>query len=132
MHLHALGAAVPHLARLAISLPSILPFPSDEVHTEVYTGTAELKDEVIPDDEDEDISVQTRSKSTMRIVLRIGDGKNESRDDIKKVKSRKGKERGYDGPDQDMKTNNSNEIVFHEEDFGDVAEGDGDGDDSED
>ena len=72
-----MGAAIPHLARLVISLPSILPFAPDEIRTEIFTGTAELKDEVIPDDEDEDITLQTRGKSTMRAIIWIGDGDKE-------------------------------------------------------
>lgn len=73
LHLYALGAAIPHLARLAVSLPTILPFAPDEIHSEVETGTAELHDELIPDDEDEDISMRTRGKSTMSVVILIGD-----------------------------------------------------------
>ena len=68
-----MGAAIPHLSRLVASLPSILPFSPDEMRSEIFTGTAEMRDEVIPDDEKEDIVLQTRGKSTMRVVFRIGD-----------------------------------------------------------
>ncbi|KAI5124514.1 hypothetical protein M0805_003038 [Coniferiporia weirii] len=80
LHLHALGAAIPHLSRLAVSLPAILPFPSSEIHMDVMTGTTELQDELIPDDEDEDITIRLRGKSTMSVVVRIGDGKDEPRE----------------------------------------------------
>ena len=71
-----MGAAVPHLALFAVS---ILPYASDEIHTEILTGTVEVQDEVIPDDEDEDITYETRSKSTMSVVIKIGDSDDESK-----------------------------------------------------
>lgn len=74
LHLSAMGAAIPHLLHLALALPPILPFSSDEIQTEITTGTVEVQDEVIPDDEDEDITYQTRGKSTLKIVIKIGDG----------------------------------------------------------
>ena len=74
-----MGAAIPHLALLAVSLPPILPYAPDEIHTEILTGTVEVQDEVIPDDEDEDITYETRSKSTMSVVIKIGDGDDESK-----------------------------------------------------
>ena len=77
LHLHALGAAIPHLVRLSMSLPDILPFSKDDVHTEVTTGTLEVRDEVLPDDEDQDISLQSRSKSTLTVVMTFGDGLDE-------------------------------------------------------
>ena len=60
-----MGAAITHLA----SLPPILPYASDEIHTEILTGTVEIQDEVIPDDEDEHITYETRSKSTRNVVI---------------------------------------------------------------
>ncbi|KAI0303514.1 hypothetical protein B0F90DRAFT_1711602 [Multifurca ochricompacta] len=78
LHLSALGAAIPHLCTLAASLPDILPFPAEEIRTEVLTGTVDVQDELLPDDEDEDISYRTRSKSSLSIVIIIGDGVDES------------------------------------------------------
>jgi ribonuclease P/MRP protein subunit RPP20 len=72
-----MGAAIPHLVQLSLALPPILPFPPDDIHMEVLTGTVEVQDEIIPDDEDEDVSYQTRGKSTLSIVIKIGDGKDE-------------------------------------------------------
>ena len=72
-----MGAAIPHLLQLAMSLPDVLPYAPEEIHTEVLTGTVEVQDEVIPDDEDEDISIRTRGKSTLSVVIKIGDGKDE-------------------------------------------------------
>ncbi|KAI9059717.1 hypothetical protein FKP32DRAFT_1579193 [Trametes sanguinea] len=77
LHLSAMGAAIPHLMQLALSLPPILPYPQDEIHTEVTTGTVEVQDELIPDDEDEDVSYRTRGKSTVSVVIRVGDGVDE-------------------------------------------------------
>jgi hypothetical protein len=72
-----MGAAIPHLVFLAVSLPQILPFAADEMRTEYLTGTVEVTDEVFPEDEDEDVSYQTRGKSTLSVVLTIGDGDSE-------------------------------------------------------
>ena len=77
MHFNALGAAIPHLTLLATSIPSILPYPPDEIRTEVLTGTVTVQDEIIPDDEDEDIGYEKREKSTLSIVIIIGDGVDE-------------------------------------------------------
>jgi len=74
LHLTAMGAAIPLLLQLVCALPTILPFPQDEVHWEVTTGSVEVRDEVIPDDEEEDISYQTRCKSNLAIVFKIGNG----------------------------------------------------------
>lgn len=69
-----MGAAIPHLVQLSAALPPILPFPKDEIHLEIRTGTVEVQDEVVPDDEDEDISYETRGKSSLMIILKIGEG----------------------------------------------------------
>lgn len=77
LHLSAMGAAIPHLMQLAFSLPPILPFPPDEIHTEILTGTVEVQDELVPEDEDEDVSYRTRGKSSVSIVIKVGDGVDE-------------------------------------------------------
>ncbi|KAF4578488.1 hypothetical protein EYR40_001361 [Pleurotus pulmonarius] len=77
LHLSAMGAAIPHLLRLSCALPSILPHAKDEIHTAITTGTVEVQDEITPENEDEDISYETRSKSNLLIVITIGDGENE-------------------------------------------------------
>lgn len=69
-----MGAAIPHLMQLILALPPILPFASDEIHIDVTTGTVDVQDEIIPDDEDEDISYETRAKSTLKVIMKIGDG----------------------------------------------------------
>lgn len=92
LHLSAMGAAIPHLAMLAVSLPSILPFPADEIHTEIFTGSVDVQDEVIPQDEDEDITYQTRSKSTLSVVIKIGSGEQE--ETVNTSKKGKGKRQG--------------------------------------
>jgi ribonuclease P/MRP protein subunit RPP20 len=78
LHLSALGAAIPHLCTLAASLPDVLPFPAEEIRTEVLTGTVDVQDELLPDDEDEDITYRTRAKSSLSVVIIIGDGVDES------------------------------------------------------
>ncbi|TFY55334.1 hypothetical protein EVJ58_g8310 [Rhodofomes roseus] len=77
LHLSAMGAAIPQLMQLTLSLPGILPHAPDEIRTEVQTGTVQVQDEVIPDDEDEDITYQVRGKSTVSVVITIGDGVDE-------------------------------------------------------
>ncbi|KAJ6546911.1 hypothetical protein B0H19DRAFT_1265889 [Mycena capillaripes] len=74
LHLSAMGAAIPHLLQLSVALPPLLPFAADEIHSHITTGTVEVQDEILPDDEDEDISYRTRGKSTLSIVIKIGDG----------------------------------------------------------
>jgi ribonuclease P/MRP protein subunit RPP20 len=91
LHLSAMGAAIPNLATLAVSLPSILPFAPDEIHTEILTGSVEVQDEIIPEDEDEDISYQTRAKSTLSVVIKIGEGDDETQRDVdQNVKEKSG------------------------------------------
>ena len=98
LHLSALGAAIPLLATLSVSLSAIFPFPEDEIHIEVKTGTVDLVDEIIPENEAEEISRNTREKSSMSVVVRIGDdgGSREVRKSatsIKRGKRRKGQTR---------------------------------------
>lgn len=69
-----MGAAIPLLLQLVTALPPILPFAKDEIQYTINTGTVEVHDEIIPEDEDEDVSYQTRGKSTLSIVFKIGDG----------------------------------------------------------
>ena len=69
-----MGAAIPHLLQLACALPPILPFPQDEIHHTVTTGTVEVQDEVLPENDDDDMTYETRGKSTLCVVLKIGDG----------------------------------------------------------
>ncbi|KAI0032353.1 hypothetical protein K488DRAFT_28167, partial [Vararia minispora EC-137] len=77
LHLHAMGAAIPHLALLVAAVPAVLPFAPDEVRTDVRTGTVEVQDELHPEDEDEDIAYRTRGKSSLSVVIIFGDGKDE-------------------------------------------------------
>lgn len=65
---------------LAVSLSAVLPYAADEIHIETLTGTVEVQDELIPDDEDEDISYRTRGKSSVSVVITIGDGVDEKVD----------------------------------------------------
>ncbi|KAG5642402.1 hypothetical protein DXG03_002834 [Asterophora parasitica] len=74
LHFSAMGAAIPLLLQLLVALPPILPFAADEIRTEVTTGTVEVQDEVIPDDEDEDVTYETRGKSTLKVIFKIGNG----------------------------------------------------------
>ncbi len=78
LHLSALGAAIPHLCKLAESLPEVLPFSPEEIRREILTGTVDVQDELVPDDDDEDITYRTRAKSSLSVVIIIGDGVDES------------------------------------------------------
>lgn len=74
-----MGAAIPICLILAESLPDILPFGPSEVTIEIVTGTVQVRDEIIPEDANEDISYANRSKSTVSVTLAIGDGVDETR-----------------------------------------------------
>lgn len=120
-----MGAAIPHLATLSVSLPSILPFPLDEIHTEILTGSVNVQDEVIPQDEDEDITYQTRSKSTLSVVIKIGNGDDEERS-IAGKKGR-GKRKGANtanrvGRSGDPEGSTRQQIVFQEPEQEDMDE----------
>lgn len=83
LRLSAMGAAIPHLALLAVSLPPILPWAESEVHVDVFTGSVEVHDEVLSesgsDTEDgPQEEFRTRVKSTMNIIIRIGQAETSS------------------------------------------------------
>lgn len=89
-----MGAAIPHLMLLATSLPLILPYPEDEITTEITTGTVQCVDEVLPaeeDEEEEEGGVQVRGKSTLEIIVKIGDGEKQGDTRSKKKHGNKGK-----------------------------------------
>ncbi|KAG1791143.1 uncharacterized protein BJ212DRAFT_1245287, partial [Suillus subaureus] len=74
IRLSAMGAAIPHLSLLAISLPQIVP---GELSVEVQTGSVEVFDQMLEESEDEDgggndEEFKTRVKSTMNIVIHVG------------------------------------------------------------
>ncbi|EDR10886.1 uncharacterized protein LACBIDRAFT_315841 [Laccaria bicolor S238N-H82] len=130
LHLSAMGAAIPLLLQLTCALPPILPFPKDEIHTEVITGTVNVQDEVIPEDDEEDITYQTRGKSTVKVIFRIGDGEFEGDRTGPLRKYSKGgggkNKNGSGGKDNDVgkqKDQGSSAVVFQEpeqEDFMDM------------
>lgn len=69
-----MGAAIPHLALLAVSLPQIVP---GELNVEVQTGSVDVFDQMLEGSEDEDSGgndeeFKTRVKSTMNIVIHVG------------------------------------------------------------
>ncbi|EGN96266.1 hypothetical protein SERLA73DRAFT_112473 [Serpula lacrymans var. lacrymans S7.3] len=116
LHMSAMGAAIPHLALLTLSLPPILPFPPDEVHTSITTGSVEVHDEVIPEDEDEDIDYQTRTKSTLNVVIKIGDGdEQQAVEKVKKVQKKAQKQRkGPEAKGRIQQTDKPEQIVLQE------------------
>ncbi|GAA5873364.1 hypothetical protein JCM3774_000759 [Rhodotorula dairenensis] len=90
--LHALGAAIPLCLSLALAIRDAIPGgepssggeeerdePSDAavdapvVRMEVLTGSKDVHDEITPDDEDEDIVYQTRTKSTVSVMLSLAE-----------------------------------------------------------
>ncbi|KAF8061637.1 hypothetical protein FPV67DRAFT_1422889, partial [Lyophyllum atratum] len=107
LHFSAMGAAIPLLLQLVVALPPILPFSADEIHTEVTTGTVEVQDEVLPDDENEDLTYETRGKSTLKVVLKIGDGEFEG--DKGGPKKKTGRHRGSKNGGQGNKVSGSRE-----------------------
>jgi ribonuclease P/MRP protein subunit RPP20 len=70
----ALGAAIPLLTTITTSLPSILPFPADQIHCEYKTGTVQVQDELVPEDEGEDVVYESRGKSNLTVIIRINGG----------------------------------------------------------
>ncbi|KAG9082235.1 hypothetical protein FRC07_014268 [Ceratobasidium sp. 392] len=66
LELYALGAAIPHLLLLVTSLPECLPFGPQEIRNEIITGTTACVDEIHPEDEDEDIEIKSRNKSSLQ------------------------------------------------------------------
>ncbi|KAH7107351.1 hypothetical protein BKA62DRAFT_683094 [Auriculariales sp. MPI-PUGE-AT-0066] len=74
LHLSAMGAAIPLLIQLTASLPHALPFDRSKIEIQIKTGTARVNDELVPNDEDEDISLRTRDKSALHVVVRIDGG----------------------------------------------------------
>ncbi|GJJ12213.1 hypothetical protein Clacol_006454 [Clathrus columnatus] len=71
LHLHAMGAAIPHLLKLAVSLPEILPYPRADLKIEIRTGTIGVMDELIPENEEEDIEMRTRGKAGVSVRLQL-------------------------------------------------------------
>jgi hypothetical protein len=115
LHLHAAGAAIPLLLQLSCALPPILPFSKDEIHTDVSTGTVEIQDEIIPDDEEEDLTYRTRGKSTLYVIIRFGDGQPE-KDGSKLVPLSSGSKSKPPKPlPKPKKTAGSREILVFEE-----------------
>ena len=101
-----MGAAIPLLLQLVTALPPILPFARDEIQYEIKTGTVEVHDEIVPEDEDEDISYQTRGKSTLSVIFKIGDGEFEGdRTAIRKYSA--GKSVGKSYPKKTATSNDS-------------------------
>lgn len=89
-----MGPAISHLLTLTVSLPAILPHSPEDIHTEVRTGSVDLRDEIVPDNEDEDIYCRTRIKSSLSVIIRIGGGDAEDLDIVDSVDQvQKGKEK---------------------------------------
>lgn len=112
-----MGAAIPLLLQLVCALPPILPFSQDEIQWEVTTGSVEVQDEVIPDEEEEDISYQTRCKSSLSIVFKIGNGDFDGdRGAVRRYSAGKSQPKSYNTSKngqgkKDMRKENASEIV---------------------
>lgn len=91
-----MGAAISHLSRLAVSLPNILPHARESIQTEVRTGSVDVTDEIIPDADDEDIYLQTRTKATLNVIIRIdgGDPEEKQTQEGKGKRVRRGGQKG--------------------------------------
>jgi hypothetical protein len=73
IRLSAMGAAIPHLSLLAVSLPQIVP---GELSVEVQTGSVDVFDQMLDGSDDEDSGgndeeFKTRVKSTMNVMIRV-------------------------------------------------------------
>lgn len=110
LHLSAMGAAIPHLLTLATSIPAVLQFSPDQIHTEILTGTVEVLDEILPEDDDQDVSYETRGKSTVSVIIKIGDGVDDERPrkQSKRSQNVKGNER------KKQKQSNQVQVVMSE------------------
>ena len=115
--MYAMGAAIPHLSRLAVSLPGILPHARDVIQTEVTTGSVEVRDEVLPDDPDEDIYLQTRVKATLNVVIKVDGGDDEEPpvDPIRRKRTRRGRKK-KEGAGKGGKAESKQQLVFQEMD----------------
>lgn len=89
-----MGAAIPICLTLISSLPDILPHGPIQIRTEVLTGTVQVRDEVVPEDADEDISYVSRRKSTVNATLIVDDGVNETRPAKRHALGKKGQKKG--------------------------------------
>ena len=107
-----MGAAIPICLTLAASLPDILPHGPSQIRTEIVTGTMQVRDEIIPEDDDEDISYADRSKSTVSVTLIVEDGVDETRPAKKYALGEKRR--------RNKKNHNHKEIVLSEPDQGDM------------
>lgn len=76
--LHAMSASIPHLFLLLHSLLAILPFPRSTVHHTIKTSSVRLTDELIPDDEEEAITLGERWASAVEVVISIVGGPDEA------------------------------------------------------
>ncbi|KDN49297.1 hypothetical protein RSAG8_01999, partial [Rhizoctonia solani AG-8 WAC10335] len=74
LHLYALGAAIPHLLLLVTSLPECLPYGPQDIRNEITTGTTTCVDEIHPQDEEEDIEMRARNKSSLHVNIIINSG----------------------------------------------------------
>jgi ribonuclease P/MRP protein subunit RPP20 len=52
----------------------VLPHGADEIQFEWLTGTVQVTDELIPDDENEDVQYEERGKSNLVVIIRIDGG----------------------------------------------------------
>ncbi|KAL4065221.1 hypothetical protein J3A83DRAFT_4099670 [Scleroderma citrinum] len=140
MRLSAMGAAIPHLALLvgSLSTPGVLPYGEGEVKVEVYTGSVEVVDEVLSDSdggegedgqEGENVpkeEFRTRVKSTMNVIVRIGDANPDPAKIKTTGKKKKGKKAAHNAEDEAKErqgsSSTSQQIVIPEPEQDDMDE----------
>ncbi|KAM0789200.1 hypothetical protein ACM66B_000045 [Microbotryomycetes sp. NB124-2] len=75
--LTAMGAAIPLALSLGLAIRDNLPGGGEGsdsvVEMHVRTGSCAVQDEITPEDEDEDLIYQTRTKSTVQVELRVSE-----------------------------------------------------------
>ncbi|CAG8482996.1 6165_t:CDS:2 [Diversispora eburnea] len=68
--IHGLGAAIQKSINLVLTLNDLL---QNQIVYKVTTGTVNLVDDIIPDDDDKDLEVQTRNNSSIHIEVSLKD-----------------------------------------------------------
>ncbi|CAH1760083.1 812_t:CDS:2 [Entrophospora sp. SA101] len=78
---HGLGAAIEKSINLVLALNDIM---QDQIIYKTTTNTVQLIDDIMPDDDDKDLEIQTRCNSSICIQISL-------KDDVKKYVVNKNK-----------------------------------------
>ncbi|CAG8478813.1 9061_t:CDS:2 [Acaulospora morrowiae] len=81
--IHGLGAAILKSINLVLTLGDLM---HNQIIYKVTTGTVELVDDIIPEDDDKDLEIQTRNNSSVHIQVSLKDDAS-TRKDVSSVGS---------------------------------------------